>query len=62
MIKELVRPRRALLSLGLLLLLIGRLAGLVLPASTKFLLDDVINQHRPDQLLPLVLAVAWRPR
>jgi ABC-type multidrug transport system fused ATPase/permease subunit len=58
MIKELVRPRRALLSLGLVLLLIGRLAGLVLPASTKFLIDDVINKHRPDKLLLLVLVVA----
>src|SRR5947209_3490744 len=58
MIKELVRPRRALLGLGLLLLLIGRLAGLILPASTKFLIDDVINKHRPDKLLSLVLVVA----
>src|SRR6478672_7938700 len=58
MIKELVRPRRALLGLGLVLLLIGRLAGLVLPASTKFLIDDVINKHRPDKLLLLVLVVA----
>jgi ABC-type multidrug transport system fused ATPase/permease subunit len=58
MIKELVRPRRGLLGLGLVLLLIGRLAGLVLPASTKFLIDDVINKHRPDKLLLLVLVVA----
>ncbi len=58
MIGELVRPRRALLSFGLVLLLIGRLAGLVLPASTKFLIDDVINKHRPDKLLMLVLVVA----
>ena len=33
------------------------MCGLVLPASTKFLLDDVINQHRPNLLLPLVLTV-----
>src|SRR6266849_3839246 len=58
MIGELVRPRRALLSFGLVLLLIGRLAGLVLPASTKFLIDDVIKKHRPDKLLMLVLVVA----
>ncbi len=58
MIGELVRPRRALLSFGLALLFIGRLAGLVLPASTKFLIDDVINKHRPDKLLMLVLVVA----
>ncbi|HET9838793.1 MAG TPA: ABC transporter ATP-binding protein [Candidatus Angelobacter sp.] len=57
MIKELVRPRRRLLALGFLLLLIGRVCGLVLPASTKFLIDDVIAPHRPDRLLPLVGAV-----
>jgi len=54
LIWELVRPRRALMAFGFLLLLIGRLCGLVLPASTKFLLDDVITKHRPDLLLPLV--------
>jgi ABC-type multidrug transport system fused ATPase/permease subunit len=57
MIRELVRPRRWLLVLGFLLLLAGRLCGLVLPASTKFLIDDVINKHRPDLLLPLVAVV-----
>jgi subfamily B ATP-binding cassette protein MsbA len=54
LIWELVRPRRVMLAFGFLLLLVGRLCGLVLPASTKFLLDDVINKHRPDLLLPLV--------
>ena len=57
MIRELVRPRRWLLALGFLLLLVGRLCGLVLPASTKFLIDDVINRHRQDLLLPLVAVV-----
>ncbi len=57
MIKELVRPRRGLLALGLVLLLIGRVTGLVLPVSTKFLLDTVIGQHRPDLLKFLVGAV-----
>jgi ABC-type bacteriocin/lantibiotic exporter with double-glycine peptidase domain len=57
MIKELVGPRRGLLAFGFLLLLIGRVCGLVLPASTKFLIDDVIAPHRADRLLPLVGAV-----
>jgi ABC-type multidrug transport system fused ATPase/permease subunit len=57
MVRELVRPRRGLLAFSFLLLLIGRVCGLVLPASTKFLLDDVITQHRPNLLLPLVLTV-----
>jgi ABC-type multidrug transport system fused ATPase/permease subunit len=57
MIRELVRPRRGLLALSFLLLLVGRICGLMLPLSPKFLIDDVINKHRPDLLLPLVSAV-----
>jgi ABC-type multidrug transport system fused ATPase/permease subunit len=57
MIKELLRPRRGMLALGFLLLLIGRVCGLVLPASTKYLLDDVLNKHHPELLLPLVVTV-----
>ena len=41
-IMALIRPRRALLSLGLALMVINRVSGLVLPASTKYLVDDVI--------------------
>ena len=57
MILELVRPRRGLLALSFLVLLIGRLCGLVLPYSTKILIDTVIAKHRPELLLPLVGAV-----
>jgi ABC-type bacteriocin/lantibiotic exporter with double-glycine peptidase domain len=57
MIGELVRPRRGLLAFSFLLLLIGRLCGLVLPAAPKYLLDDVIGKHRAGLLLPLVLVV-----
>src|SRR5262245_53239657 len=53
----LVRPRRGLLLLGLLLMAVNRVAGLVLPGSTKFLIDDVIGNRRADLLLPLVAAV-----
>ncbi|HET7453503.1 MAG TPA: ABC transporter ATP-binding protein [Thermoanaerobaculia bacterium] len=53
----LVRPRRALLGLGLLLMAVNRISGLVLPASTKFLVDDVILKKRTALLVPLVLAV-----
>jgi ABC-type multidrug transport system fused ATPase/permease subunit len=50
----LVRPRRALLALGLLLMVINRVSGLVLPASTKFLVDDVIGRRHLALLYPLV--------
>jgi len=51
---SLIRPRRALLGLGLVLMAINRVSGLVLPASTKFLVDDIILKHRTGLLLPLV--------
>jgi subfamily B ATP-binding cassette protein MsbA len=56
-IRELILPRRGLLLAGFFLMLINRSAGLVLPASTKFLIDDVIGKNRRDLLLPLLLAV-----
>ncbi|MGE5647916.1 MAG: ABC transporter ATP-binding protein [Acidobacteriota bacterium] len=54
---ELVRPRRWVLALGLVLILINRAAGLVLPASTKFLIDDVIGKRHAGLLVRLVAAV-----
>jgi ABC-type multidrug transport system fused ATPase/permease subunit len=54
---ELIRPRRWLLALGFVLMLINRVSGLVLPYSTKFLIDTVISKHHINQLRPLVLVV-----
>lgn len=53
----LMKPRRGLLLLGLLLMAVNRASGLVLPASTKFLIDDVIGARRVELLAPLALAV-----
>ena len=57
LLKELVRPRRGKLALGFLLMLINRPAGLVLPGSTKFLVDSVVMKHQTGMLQPLVLLV-----
>ncbi|MGA2274747.1 MAG: ABC transporter ATP-binding protein [Bryobacteraceae bacterium] len=54
MVLELVRPRRALFALGLLLTLINSVCGIVLPGSTKFLIDNVIGKHQTKLLMPLV--------
>ncbi len=54
----LVKPRRWLLALGFVLMIINRLAGLVLPASTKFLVDDILVKKDLTYLLPLIGAVA----
>src|SRR5581483_8232546 len=57
MLWELVRPRMRLLGLGFGLMVINRVSGLVLPYSSKFLIDTVIVKHHLDQLKPLVLLV-----
>jgi ABC-type multidrug transport system fused ATPase/permease subunit len=54
---ELVKPRRKILAVGFVLMIINRLCGLVLPASTKFLIDDVLGKSRLELLTPLVSAV-----
>ncbi|HKY22731.1 MAG TPA: ABC transporter ATP-binding protein, partial [Vicinamibacterales bacterium] len=54
--RELVWAHRGRLALGLALMLVNRLAGLVLPATSKFLIDDVIGQGRADLLMPLAVA------
>lgn len=41
--REIIWPRRRLILAGLVLILFNRLAGLVLPASTRYLIDDVIT-------------------
>src|SRR3989442_15590198 len=49
---SLLRPRRGVLALALVLMAVNRVAGLVLPGSTKLLVDDVIGARRVDLLLP----------
>ena len=50
----LMRSRRGLLAVGFVLMVINRVSGFVLPASTKFLIDDVINKHHLAGLQRLV--------
>src|SRR6202171_2230127 len=53
----LIKPRRGLLALGFLLMAVNRIAGLVLPASTKYFVDNVISKRQIQLLTPIVLAV-----
>ncbi len=54
--RELVWTHRRRLGLGLVLMLISRLAGLILPASSKWLIDEVVGKQRAELLLPIALA------
>jgi subfamily B ATP-binding cassette protein MsbA len=54
--RELIWAHRRRLTLGLVLMLVSRLAGLVLPASSKYLIDEVVGKGRADLLVPIALA------
>src|SRR5215510_2608025 len=56
-LRDLIWPRRKLFIAGLALVFINRAAGLVLPGSTKFLIDDVVQKRREELLIPLAAAV-----
>src|ERR1700723_1592003 len=53
----LLRPRRGIIALGFVLMIINRSSGLILPASTKYLVDDVITKRQTNLLLPIVAIV-----
>src|SRR6478736_6035016 len=54
--RELIWQHRYRLALGMFLMLINRLVGLVLPTTSKYLIDDVVLKHKADLLVPLALA------
>jgi subfamily B ATP-binding cassette protein MsbA len=53
---ELIQARRGRLMVGILLMAINRIAGLILPGTTKFLLDEVIGKHNVGMLWVLIAA------
>ena len=57
LVSELIRPRRGLLAIGFGLMVINRLASLVLPYSTRYVIDSVVLKHHTELLKPLVLGV-----
>ncbi len=54
--RDLMWAHRSRLAAGFVLMLVNRLAGLVLPATSKFLIDDVIGRRQADLLVPLAAA------
>src|SRR4051812_40024205 len=54
--RELVWQHRSRLALGMILMIVNRLVGLVLPTTSKYLIDDVVLKHNGQLLVPLALA------
>jgi ABC-type multidrug transport system fused ATPase/permease subunit len=54
--RDLLWRHRRSLTIGFLLMLVNRLSGFVLPASSKWLIDDVLIKHRTELLIPLAAA------
>src|SRR5438270_1245724 len=54
---KLMRPRRGLLAIGFVLMVSNKLAGFVLPYSSKFLIENVVAKHQTGLLRPIVFAV-----
>ncbi len=55
---KLIKPRRLLLGGSFLLMVVNRASGLVLPASTRYLIDNVMGKHLLYQLPWIVGTVA----
>lgn len=55
--KTIVLPRWRIVLLGLVLIIISRLTSLVVPGSTKFLVDNVIDKNDMEMLKVLLAAV-----
>ncbi|MEM8995724.1 MAG: hypothetical protein AAGF23_13140 [Acidobacteriota bacterium] len=55
--KDLVWQRRGRLAAGFGLIVLARLAGLVTPASSKFVVDEVLTGGRAELLAPLAAAI-----
>ncbi|CAN5619867.1 ABC transporter ATP-binding protein [soil metagenome] len=56
--KEFIWPRRKVVFIGLLLIVVSRLASLVLPGASKYLIDEVIVKKDLNMLKILIAVVA----
>ena len=53
--KEFIWPRKGIVLVGLILIVVSRLASLVLPLKSKELLDEIIPNQDMDGLINMVL-------
>lgn len=55
--REIIWTRRKRIALGGVLMIVNRIAGLVLPGSSKFLIDRVIGESNAQLLIPLAAVI-----
>jgi ABC-type multidrug transport system fused ATPase/permease subunit len=56
--RKLMWQHRSTLAIGLVLMLVNRLAGLVLPGSVKWIIDEVMTNRRLELLAPIAIAAS----
>ena len=56
-LREMILPRRPLLAFSFLLMAINRVSGLVLPLSTRYMIDNVITRREVSLLTPIVSGI-----
>ena len=56
-LREMIKLRRGLLIFSFCLMIVNRFSGLVLPYSTRFLIDNVVTKRQQNLLAPLVLGI-----
>jgi subfamily B ATP-binding cassette protein MsbA len=54
--RYLIWARRGRLAIGMVLMIVDRLCGMVMPLTSKYLIDDVVGKGRHELLLPIALA------
>jgi ABC-type multidrug transport system fused ATPase/permease subunit len=56
--RELIADHRGSLGIGLALMVVNRLSGIVLPWTSKYLIDDIVGKHEAKMLMPLAAIAA----
>src|SRR5437016_3204274 len=56
--RELVTEHRGSLAIGMALMVVNRFAGLILPWTSKYLIDDIVGKHNARMLMPLAAIAA----
>jgi ABC-type multidrug transport system fused ATPase/permease subunit len=54
--RKLMWQHRSSLAIGFVLMLVNRLSGLVLPGSSKWIVDEVMTKGRTELLMPIAIA------